>query len=533
MGGYVQLTEIDNIGRGTYIQPNPPNFIAYIGDQDELNSIPFDQFGTPIGPVSNSRTPFASTYSAGTASQALTTVTGIGTSFVPGMLGGMIIFANGLSGNITAVNSATSLTVDSSQTVTAQAYTLYYHKLISNANYDWQFDTMYSTINNSSILIAYVAPNLASVASMVNSPIYYGDSLATTPLLPTGFSVSGGIVVLSPFLVMYGNNGEIIVSNANDPTTEFFSAQVTNSKIVFGLPVRGGNSSPSGLFWSLDSVIKMTFVGGNAIFAFDTVTAQSSILSSRGIIEYDNQYYWVAVDRFLFYNGIVQELPNDKSLDYFFSNLNYAQRQKVWATKITSAGEIWWFFPTGTNVECNHAVIYNVRLKCWYDTPITRSDGYFDQTFASPMWTDNIPNGDGHYPVWIHETGVDQNVLGVLTPIDSYIQSGDIAYCANGPGGQRIGLDRWVYLYRVEPDFVQSQNLSLTILGRNYARSNPVSSAQNPYTITPTTVKQDMVEQARELRLKFESNAVGGTYFMGNILLVMRIGDGRQSGLNP
>lgn len=462
MGGYAQLTTIDNIARGSYVQPNPPNFNVYIGDQDELFYIPIDQFGTALGPEVG-RTP-----------------------------------------------------------------ALY----IPNVNNDWQFDTMYSTINNSSILVAFAAPNLASVASNVDAAVYYGDSLANTPLIPTGFNVSGGIVVLSPFLVMYGNDGNIIVSNPNDPTTEFFTARVTNSKIVFGLPVRAGNSSPAGLFWSLDSLIRMTFVGGTEIFNFDTVTAESSILSSRGIIEYDNEYFWAGIDRFLFYNGVVQELPNDKSLDFFFANVNYAQRQKVWATKVTSAGEIWWFFPTGNNVECNHAVIYNRRLKCWYDTAINRSDGYFDQTFASPIWTDNVASG-GEYPVWIHETGVDQNVGNVLTAIDSFIQSGDIAYCANGPGGQRIGLDRWVYLTRVEPDFLQDENLTLTVTGRDYAISNPAVSTQNPYVITPTTVKVDMREQAREMRLKFESNAIGGDYFMGQVLLVARIGDGRQSGTSP
>jgi hypothetical protein len=529
IGGYKQLTTTDNIARGIYVLPNPPDFNVYIGDQDELFYIPIDQFGNVLGPV-QARTPYASNYATGTASQALTTVTGIGAVFIPAMVGGLIVFTNGSRGNITAYISATSLTVDSSQTVAAQGYTIYYHKIPQNANNDWQFDTMYSTINNSALLIAFAAPNLSSIASMVESAVYYGDALATTPLAPTGFNVSGGIVVLSPFLVMYGNDGGIIISNANDPTTELFNARITNSKIVYALPVRGGNSSPSALFWSLDSLIRMTTVGGAEQFSFDTVTAQSSILSSRGVIEYDNVYYWAAVDRFLYYQGVVQELVNNKSLDFFFSNLNYRERQKVWATKVTAFGEIWWFYPSGDSTECDRTLIFNVRHQCWYDTPINRSDGYFDQTFSKPIWTDNVPNGGGKYPVWIHETGVDQNVGNVLTAIDSFIQTGDIAYCANGPGGERVGLDRWVYLTRVEPDFVQTGELTLTVSGRDYARSNPVSSNQNPYLITEDQLKQDMREQAREMRLKFRSNVINGNYFMGNTLLVLRIGDGRQSG---
>ncbi len=119
--------------------------------------------------------------------------------------------------------------------------------------------------------------------------------------------------------------------------------------------------------WSLDSVIRVTQVGTAAIeFRFDTVTSQSSILSNKSIIEYDGIYYWAGVDRFLMYNGIVQELPNSMNLQYFFGNLNYAQRQKVWATKYTKYGEIWWHFPALTSTECDQAIIYNVREQTWY-----------------------------------------------------------------------------------------------------------------------------------------------------------------------
>lgn len=64
--------------------------------------------------------------STGTASQAgTTTVTGIGTSFSPSMIGATLRYANGVSaGTITSVASPTSLVVSISQTVTAQAYSV-------------------------------------------------------------------------------------------------------------------------------------------------------------------------------------------------------------------------------------------------------------------------------------------------------------------------------------------------------------------------------------------------------------------------
>jgi len=227
-------------------------------------------------------------------------------------------------------------------------------------------------------------------------------------------AVSGGIVVLHPYVFIFGNNGLIQNSgagNINDWVSATANAtNVATGKIVQGLPVRGGSNAPSGLFWSLDSVIRVSYTpttvttGTTAVsfyWRYDVITSQSSILSSQSVIEYDGIYYWCGVDRFLLYNGVVKEIPNDMNQNYFFDNLNYAQRQKVYATKVPRFGEIWWFFPNGQDAtECNDAIIYNVREATWYDAGqavgAQRSAGYFSQVFHYPVnadWQINLTGG--------------------------------------------------------------------------------------------------------------------------------------------
>ena len=212
-----------------------------------------------------------------------------------------------------------------------------------------------------------------------------------------GVAVSGGVVTLHPYVFVYGNNGLIrncSAGNAQDwVSADANETNVATGKIVQGLPVRGGSNSPSGLFWSLDSLVKVSFIGGQGTPAqywrYDIVSSQSSILSSQSAIEYDGVYYWCGVDRFLLYNGVVKEIPNDMNQNYFFDNLNYSQRQKVWVTKVPRFGEIWWFYPRGDSLECNDAIIYNVRENTWYDAGqalgARRSAGYFSQVFAFPI----------------------------------------------------------------------------------------------------------------------------------------------------
>ena len=222
-------------------------------------------------------------------------------------------------------------------------------------------------------------------------------SSASTLTFNNNVSVSGGVVTLHPYVFVYGNNGLIkncAAGNAEDwISADANEVNVATGKIVQGLPVRGGSNAPSGLFWSLDSLIRVSYIGGTGTppqyWRYDIISSQSSILSSQSAIEYDGVYYWCGVDRFLLYNGVVKEIPNEFNQNYFFDNLNYNQRQKVWVTKVPRYGEIWWFYPKGDATECTDAVIYNVREGVWYDAGealgVRRSAGYFSQVFAHPV----------------------------------------------------------------------------------------------------------------------------------------------------
>lgn len=247
-----------------------------------------------------------------------------------------------------------------------------------------------------------IAPNtyITSITgtTQVNLSNTVTNNTTATITFDNQISVSGGVVVLHPYVFVYGNNGLIKNCAAGD-TTDWVSADANetnaaSTKIVKGLPVRGGSNSPSGLFWSLDSLIRVSYapttIGATTLYwRYDIISSQSSILSSSSVIEYDGVYYWVGVDRFLLYNGVVKEIKNNFNQNYFFDNLNYAQRQKVWATKVPRFGEIWWFFPSGDSTECNDCVIYNIREDVWYDggqaRGANRSAGYFSQVFSYPI----------------------------------------------------------------------------------------------------------------------------------------------------
>ena len=391
-------------------------------------------------------------------------------------------------------------------------------------------------------------PSGTTVLSVVGTAVTMSAAATATGTITATFdnniAVSGGCVVIHPYLFVYGNNGLIQNSSAGDfsnwVAADANANNVATGKIVKGLPIRGGSTSPSGLFWAADALIRVSFqpstVGGvNYYWGYDLVSSQTSIMSSSSVIEYDGIFYWAGVDRFLMYNGVVQEIPNNNNQNYFFDNINLQQRQKVWCTKIPRWGEIWWFYPKGDATECTDAVIYNVRDKTWYDAGqavgARRSAGVFSEVFPKPIWGGNEANSAGTYTLWQHETGVDQVYLTNVDAVQSYFETYSIGTLGGLVGTQQQpGDNLWTRLERIEPDFVQEGDMTVVVTGQGYADDTIVES--EPYVFSPNTRKIDMREQRREMRLRFESNTFNGDYQTGRVILSLTTGDVRSTG-NP
>lgn len=268
--------------------------------------------------------------------------------------------------------------------------------LTADDNNLWQFDTV--TNAGVSTLVAQVAPNLGCICNSEGGALFVGDLYDTAVLtevttVPANFDATGGVVVLHPYTVVFGQNGYVAWSIPGDP--EDFTGSgagntyVTGNKLLKGLPLRNGpGNNPAGLLWSADSLILMSYIGGTPVFSFSHLSTSISVLGVNTIIEESGIYYWVGTDRFFMFNGVVREIPNQYNLEWFFSNLNASQRQKCFGMAVPRFGEIWWCFPYGDATECTHAVIYNYREQCWYDTQLPdsgRAAGLSPAVFRKPM----------------------------------------------------------------------------------------------------------------------------------------------------
>lgn len=395
--------------------------------------------------------------------------------------------------------------------------------IITSDDNQWMFDYSYDASALGTQLLAHVSPNGGNIDNDQPGQIFSGDAFTTTPLLevviPSGGNATGGIVMLHPYLVYYGTGGVVGWSVAGTPTDLSGSgsglARPWGQKIIKALPLRAGaGSAPAGVLWAYDAVLRMSFTGGSTVFQFDTITTGTSIMSAESVVDYDGMFFWAGVDRFLMFNGVVREVPNQLNLNWFFDGLNRSQQSKVFAFKVTKYGEIWWCYPRGQATECTHAVIFNVRENTWYDTALPASrrvSGSFSNFYATPI----LASSEGGSKVWIHERGVDEVDGSSINAVESYFETCDISSMV------AKGVNAQLRVSAVEPDFVQTGAMSVQITGRANARSPEVVSTEFSFPEAPVNPYEQIVmlkEQRRELRVKFKSNTIGGDYQMGQII---------------
>ena len=399
-----------------------------------------------------------------------------------------------------------------------------------STNSMWTFDIMYNASSSGSSIIAQEAPNLGSLYNDSGGQLCIGDTYSTSRLtkldVPSGGSATGGVCVLHPYLFYYGNDGIVGWSASGEPTkldpsahpsSDCGLARVTGSKLVKMLPLRG--DGPSGLMWSTDSLLRCVYSGSLGIFQFNTISTQISVLSPNSIVEYDGLYFWAGIDKFYVFTGTVKELPNAMNLDYFYDNVNMTYSQKVFAFVVPKYGEIWWCYPRGTNTECSHAVIYNVRENTWYDTelPTHLYSGVYSQFYGRPLTI-------GESQIYLHETGYDFISSGVVYAMKSYFESNDISFSVQKQQNVAIRCAT------IEPDFVQIGDIKVVVKGQNTPKDTPTETQKFTIKQYPETKYDQVVQiksQSKYMRLRFESNVLGGYYYMGQTMVHYDTGTSR------
>lgn len=297
--------------------------------------------------------------------------------------------------------------------------------------------------------------------------------------------------------------------SSKEDYTDFDFASTTNTAGYVDLsthtPIEKGVNVKEGvLVFSRSDVFLAQYVGLPFIYGFTNVGA-TNLLHPDSIATFAGKAVWLDRTGFRIYaGGLISDLECPILSDIWQDMDESFGPIRIHGAHNGTFPEIWWFYPSTGETECNKYVAWNYLTNTWVRGTLTRSAMYPADVNARPFMAD----ANGH--VYEHENGWTN--AGSPRYSDIFIESGAVGI-GNGDGTIDIrqmlvgdsGEDTQVTVYgRMTPDGTE----------RTFG---PYTSRANGYT--------DARVSAREVRFRFSPTA-DGDWGVGKVRLDVSAGKG-------
>ena len=325
--------------------------------------------------------------------------------------------------------------------------------------------------------------------------IFYMDLSAgvTAPSVLTNAPTDCSGVVVTPerIIVALGAGGDprlLAWSDTRDitdwtPSLEDNSGDFrleTPGDIYGGAKIRGGTM----IFTSADAHM-MIPVRDNRVYDIRPLGASGAI-SRRAWGVAEDTVYWMGPRTFYMFRGTIRRMPSVLT-ERVFQNMNLEQRHKVWCSTRTDFGEITWFYPSRSSLECDSYVTYNYSEGgVWYTGSLNRTGGIDNNITAAPLMIDDLGR------LYQHEIG------------DEY--DGGIPFAESGfnqleEGGRNMMI-RGVY-----PDLSDTGGANLTLVTEGTLRK-PQDRSYGPFALSGSG-RLNVRFEARRVAFRIEQTSAG------------------------
>lgn len=183
-----------------------------------------------------------------------------------------------------------------------------------------------------------------------------------------------------------GTNGPwpdtIVLSDLNSP--EVFTTVITADSDAYVASVGAGERTPivgiKSLFVPNSNVTQLVIFKSNStyllsgntpwtdsttgeLFTLSRINGCYGALNNRCIIEMGPDLIVLNEQGIFSLSGlnngtVTQSALNSDNVLKTIAQINTSQKDKAWAVHLKNRREIWFFFPTGSNTECNQAIVY-------------------------------------------------------------------------------------------------------------------------------------------------------------------------------
>lgn len=365
------------------------------------------------------------------------------------------------------------------------------------------------------------------IANPAGGAIYYYDPtgpVQTSQILGEQCPLfNDGVFVAMPQrqLVAYGSSfgldqDPMLIrwSDIEDPTVWIGTS--TNQAGSYRIPagsaiVAGMQAYQQGLFWTDLDMWSMQYIGPPLVYGFNKIASNCGAISRKCVGQLNNTVYWMSQKQFFRSSGSGAEPLPCPVWDVIFQNLNRSQLNKIRCGVNSQYNEIVWYYPSGSNVENDSYVKYNVVLNQWDFGQLGRSAWIDQSVLGSPIGagTDNF--------LYQHETSNAAASGTQSVPLVATMQTGYFALSE---------ADKMIFIDQIWPDMKwgdyggsQNAKVNISFLVTNYPGDAPI--VYGPYEMTQAVDYISVRIRARLMSIQISSptdpNTANQFWRLGNI----------------
>jgi hypothetical protein len=417
--------------------------------------------------------------------------------------------------NVLAEGTAIKLATTGALPTGLTAGTTYY--LI---NVDGVTANLAATITGSAITTTGSQSGVQSISTLVDVPLVQYNLLvsdASRFLLLFGTNDYGSVTT-DPMLIRWSNQ-ESLVDWVPSAVNQAGSLRLSHGSQIIAVQ----QTRQEVLVWTDSALFSLQYLGPPLVWGSQILADNTSIVGPNATAIASSKTYWMGVDKFYVYDGVVKTLRCDLRR-YIFNDINKYQNFQIFAGTNEGFNEVWWFYCSEDSTTINRYVVYNNAEDIWYYG-----------TMARTAWSDSgiraYPQAATYnYNIVDHEYGVDDDETSTTLPIEAYIESAEFDI----EDGQNFG-----FVWRMVPDLTfdgstaATPQVTMTMYGMNGSGSGFNTEAAKAVARTSTVTIEQFTNiiytriRGRQMIMKIGSNGIGTTWQLGAPRIDIRP-DGRR-----
>ncbi len=265
------------------------------------------------------------------------------------------------------------------------------------------------------------------------------------------------------------------------------------------------------LLFSNNSVQVMTWSNTQFEWVISDLFLSDGLIGPKAVISFNNIIMWVGNLNWYIYNGaIVSVIPKNTLRQWFYSELNDQMSYKVFVSQNIVFDEIWIYFPSNNNVECDSYIIWSFANDDYHFTngTLSRTATENPSDINRPQFMAYGNCNDGQ------SFGIQQELISSYAdfgnPMTGHLTTNDVLL----DGGNMIqSIERIIPSNTRLPAGLIGNNTvplyDLTVQTKEYDGQR-IARQFGPQTVTTNTDKLEIRANGRQWNYKFDfSNTTG------------------------